>query len=261
MVPNVLNVYKPIGYTPLDLIKIVKQNFSHLKEQKIAYAGRLDPMAQGVLLLLIGKECKNRKSYERLNKEYEFQVLFGVKSDTYDALGIVAKGGKKVLLSEFLPLLEKEVRKLVGDSRQKYPPYSAVRVNGKPLFYWARENKLSKIIIPEKKIRIKSLLMEGYKEVVLGEVLKKVEKNIKKVKGDFRQEKALRSWEKTAKDTKRKHILVKFKISCSSGTYVRSIANRLGEKMKCGAIALSIKRTKVGDFDLSDSIRFEQKSP
>ena len=86
---KVVNVYKPISPTPLQVVEKFREKHPEYAESKISYAGRLDPLAEGVLLLLIDKENKKREKYQKLDKEYEFEVLFGAATDTYDLLGIV----------------------------------------------------------------------------------------------------------------------------------------------------------------------------
>ena len=86
---NVLNIYKPVGISPLDAIKLLQEKFPEYKDVSITYAGRLDPMAEGVLILLTGKEVHKVKEYMKLDKEYEAEILFGFETDTYDILGQV----------------------------------------------------------------------------------------------------------------------------------------------------------------------------
>jgi len=84
---KVLNLYKQTGVTPLQTIKQLQKRYPEYQDSKLGYAGRLDPMAEGVLLVLVDEENKKRRTYESLEKEYEFYMLFGVKTDTYDILG------------------------------------------------------------------------------------------------------------------------------------------------------------------------------
>src|SRR5438045_1977436 len=85
----VIVVYKPQGVTPYQLIEKLKKQNSDYEGIKIGFAGRLDPLAHGVMVLLVGEENKNRAKYLGLEKEYEFSVLFGVETDTYDYLGLL----------------------------------------------------------------------------------------------------------------------------------------------------------------------------
>mgnify|MGYP000153282325 CR=1 FL=1 len=85
---NILNIYKPVGLSPLDIINILKDKSPEYQDVPITYAGRLDPMAEGVLLLLAGDEVHKNEEYQKLDKEYEAEILIGFNTDTYDVLGI-----------------------------------------------------------------------------------------------------------------------------------------------------------------------------
>lgn len=252
---KVLNLYKPIGVTPLQLIEQFKKENPEYKSQKLGYAGRLDPMAEGVLLVLVGEENEKRKEYERLKKEYEFDVLFGIKTDSYDILGKIEKF--EILNSKFETnsnFQNSEIKKLIntyiGKRLQKYPPYSSPRVKGKPLFYWAREGRLSEIEIPKKEIEIYDFKIIKEYKLTSKKLQKIIFERISKVKGVFRQDEIIKGWEEFFK---KKHNAVftifKFHISCSSGTYIRSIANEIG------GMALNIKRIRVGEYIIKGSLR------
>jgi len=269
---KVLELYKPIGKTPLEEIQQFQKENPQYHGIKLAYAGRLDPMAEGLLLVLVGEECKKRKEYEELPKTYEFEVLFGISTDTFDVMGKILK--LEVLnSSKFLFTLseaegrkleqqkEKIYKKYKGEILQEYPPYSSPRVNGKSLFWWAREGKLSEIKIPEKLIIIYDLrpaspaggFMNEY-QISAKQLLKTVHERIGKVNGEFRQKEILGLWDEKLKGKNYKFPVLKFKIECSSGTYVRSIANSIGYDLGIGAIAFSIKRTSVGKYKLNEVI-------
>lgn len=139
----------------------------------------------------------------------------------------------------------------VGERVQPYPPYSSKTVNGKPLFQYARENKLSDIEIPSRKITIYSIKVLEDRKIDQKDLHDLIKQRISLVTGDFRQKEILEGWEKFFAGKQGQGFLVmKFSISCSSGTYVRSLAHELGKKLGTGAIALSIKRTRVGDYSL-----------
>ena len=88
---TIILINKPISLTPLQAIRRLQSLHPELEGEKIGYAGRLDPMAEGLLLLLVSDENKKRKEYERLPKTYEFEVLLGIETDSYDVLGIITK--------------------------------------------------------------------------------------------------------------------------------------------------------------------------
>lgn len=252
---NVINIYKPVGPTPLDIIKKLRQAFPEYEKDKLGYAGRLDPMAQGLLLILAGEENKKRKEFEKLSKTYEFEILFGISTDSYDLLGKIIEFKNIEQKKDFEIKLNQDISGLVGKLKQPYPPYSSARVNGKPLFYWAREEKIKDIKIPEKEIEIyESLLLDVYK-LSSKELQKNVEEKIGKVKGEFRQEEILILWKDFFKENPELTFFVaKCRINCSSGTYIRSIANKIGKKFDYPSCAFSITRTAVGNFTIKNSL-------
>lgn len=256
---NLINIYKPIGQTPLQLINRLKEKYPKYQDKKIAYAGRLDPLAHGVMILLVEPETKNAKRYQNLDKEYEFDVLFGLETDTYDVLGQIRNSKLEILNKLQIPnhKLQTILERTVGKQKQPYPPFSSKTVKGKPLFWWARNDRLSEIEIPKKEIEIYSLVLKKLRTEERKRLRNTIINKVKLVKGDFRQDQILDSWKTFFKNTSyKKFTIAKIIISCSSGTYVRSIAHNLGKEFtSCGAIALEIKRTKVGKHTLKDSVR------
>ena len=248
----VIPIWKPVGWTPLESILEFKKNNPEYDVVKISYAGRLDPMAEGILLLLIGEENKKRKEYEKLNKKYESEIILGISTDSFDALGIIYN----IKLS--LPAkddVDKCLRAFVGRQDQTYPPYSSKPVKGRPLFWWAKNNRLSEIKIPKKKIEITSIKLESIKKINATKLFKDAEKRIKKVKGDFRQAKILEIWEKFADKHKHQEFLkIRILVTCLSGVYIRRLASDIGEKLGTGGFALSITRTSVGNYTLNDTM-------
>lgn len=242
--------YKPIAFTPLETIKFIQQKFPEYKNEKLGYAGRLDPMAEGLLLLLIGDENREKAKYEQLNKEYRFKCTFGIKTDTLDILGIITAYDNRYIASDtFLAQLKNKLSTLQGNISLQYPIYSAKRVRGKPLYYWARRNKLNEITRPSAYVTIYSIklnkLFQNTGEKIATESITK----IKKVKGDFRQDKIINSWlnfKKTNKDNM--FLTADITAQVSSGTYVRSICEKLGEQLGTCAIATHIKRTAIGEY-------------
>ncbi len=192
-------------------------------------------------------------------------------TDTYDILGKVAHSS--VLENTRIAIGEKELAKKIkanlkfftGKFPQKYPIYSSKTVAGKALFKYARQGR--RVSRPEHPVEVTSLKFLKLRKVSPESLLAGIEKRIKKVKGDFRQQEIIKIWkEKLAPHMKNfaalpasglRHgqnfsyaelALASFKIKCSSGTYVRSIANDLGKKIGVPALAYTIKRTKIGKW-------------
>lgn len=242
---KVICLWKPKGVTPFELVEKIKKS-DRYKNTKIGYAGRLDPMAEGIMLFLVDDENKKRKEYERLPKTYCFDVLFGISSDSYDALGRICLHPPKAIEQNKLKIK-------TGKFIQQYPPYSYVKVSGRPLFWWARNNKLDGIKIPEKTVEIYSSKLIEFKNRNMSDIANEVIYIIKNISGDYRQKEVVDLWLKAKSALARRYFdIATYEISCSRGTYVRSIARDLGEKIGSGAIALSITRTGVGSYSKLD---------
>jgi len=245
---KIILINKKEGETPLEALENFRIKNKEYQNSKITYAGRLDPMASGLLLLLIDEKIKEKEKYLALNKEYAFEVLFGFKTDTYDILGkIEQKNFKDLNKKDLEKLIKIEVKNFLGAQKQKYPIYSSKTVQGQPLFTYARKNQ--KVKIPIREIFIQSLVLKKIRKIDNQKLYKNIEKRIQKVQGDFRQKEILKLWQKNLKKDNY-FYLASFLIKSSSGTYVRSVANLLGEKLKIPALAFKIKRKKIGKFIL-----------
>lgn len=252
---NLICLNKPTGLTPLQaILEFKKQNPLYLNE-KISYAGRLDPMAEGLLILLINEENKNRELFENLQKTYEFTILLGIETDTYDILGKIINCTQFEIRNLKLEI-ENMFSSFLGKHIQPYPPYSSKAVQGKPLYWWSRNGRLSEIEIPQKEIEIFKLELLSHENIKINDIRFMIQDRIKKVQGDFRQDEILKTWNNFFNSTSITTFqIIKCKIECSSGTYIRSFAREIGLKLKTGAIALEIKRLKVGEYKLEDALR------
>jgi len=252
---EVLNLYKARGETPLQRIERYRKDHPEYKNIPLSYAGRLDPMAEGVLLVLAGDANKKRNDYLGLDKEYTFDILFGFSTDTYDALGVMSDAATRAShKSVKAPMLMEYIAQMPGERSQKYPPFSSKPLEGQPLFVKARKGELSEYDLPEHKITIHAASLVGMKRVNEKDLLEEIERVIRLVKGDFRQERILHLW----RDTLRVLYGMTFDIAtvsihCSSGTYVRSLAHELGEQLGVPALAMRIIRTRVGKYKLRGS--------
>jgi len=219
-------LYKKRGETPLEALERIET------DEKKSYAGRLDPIAEGLLLVLIGDENKNREKYLGLDKEYVIDVCWGIGTDTGDILGVITKKGDKKR-NDFTPF--------VGKCIQQYPVYASKTVKGKPLWMYTREGKLTDIDIPTHDIEIYSIEIEDeWEEDIFDDVIK----TVKSVKGDFRQDEIISSWAKMERCTVQ---LTRLRIRCSSGTYIRQLVKDFG----IPACVYRLKRTRVGEYTIT----------
>jgi tRNA pseudouridine55 synthase len=246
-------VNKPIGKTPLQMITQLKTVKPELKDTPITYAGRLDPLAHGVLILLAGDAIESRNTYLELTKEYMFTVLFGVETDTYDYLGMLTNNKYRNPGTDVKSYVNSFVNGHIGNIEQQYPPYSSKPVQGKPLFQWAREGKIQDIIIPTHPIKIHKFACLTIDTIQKDALHHEIRQNISLVKGDFRQDLIMQKWNEFFINTESLYFTTAtFSITCSSGTYVRSLAHELGSGLGYGAIAIDIERTAVGNYSLAD---------
>lgn len=246
---TVIKIYKPIGKTPLDMIHFIKEKYKHFSNTKMSYAGRLDPMAHGLLIILTEEDCYNQHLYHNLDKTYEFELLLGVSTDTYDILGLVTDK-INFNLSLNLQNLIKVVDTFKGRQKQYYPPFSSQRINGKPLWYYAKNNLLDTIILPSKLINIYNLVFIDIKETTKNEILDHVNYSINKLESlnNFRQDQILKLWKKIHEVT---YYKLYFKTNVSCGTYIRTLCNDISCKIDIPGIAFNIYRTRVGDHILN----------
>ncbi|MEK7564409.1 MAG: hypothetical protein AAB510_02470 [Patescibacteria group bacterium] len=252
---KVVVIDKKEGETPLAALDNFRLKNKGYEKIKMTYAGRLDPMARGLLLVLTGEEVKNKDKYLALTKEYVFEVLFGFSTDTYDILGKVTSPPvfryiKSYNRKNLSNSIKDNLKYFKGGFIQTYPAYSSKTVDGKALFVYAREGL--DVPVTTREVNVKNLEFLSLRKISGKKLLSNIEKRIAKVEGDFRQQIILNMWDEKL-NTKidkvdQEFFIAKFVTTCSSGTYVRAIANALGEKMCVPALAYMIKRTKIGRY-------------
>ena len=202
-----LNVYKPPGMTSHDVVDILRR-VTTIKQ--IGHTGTLDPFAEGVLPVCIGKAARLIE-YLNNDKAYIGTIKLGESTTTYDLEGEgVNFSSKKADIKE----IEEALNTFRGEIEQLPPVYSAIKVKGKKLYEYAREGK--EVRITPRRATISKL------ETV-----------------DFNFEKQELS----------------LLIECSKGTYIRSIANDLGEKLGTYGHLIKLVRIKAGDFEITDSVK------
>lgn len=244
---------KKVGQTPLSLIDEFRAEYPELKDQTIGYAGRLDPMAEGLVLLLLNEKNKERSRFERIRKVYETDVIFGLSSDTFDTLGIAKEEEDKQIVEDEL---QTAIKSFIGKQEHAYPPFSSPRVGGKALWQWAKEGKISEITIPKKQIEVYDAQLISLSSIESALLLDHITTAIKTVTGDFRQEETIANWESLLKKKTKTYQVATIRFDVSSGTYIRSLDNRLGKLLGTGALALRILRETIGKIELDESKKF-----
>lgn len=267
---NLHLLYKNLGETPHEAVLRYKKDHSEYAETPMTYAGRLDPMAEGVLLVLSGDAVFEKDKYLDLPKTYEFEILWGFETDTLDILGLLKedlsksyseKGPARLVeassrnfSAEKYPcpskdMLSKNLLRLIGKLEQVYPIYSSRPVNGKSLFQWAREGRISEIDIPKHEVEMYDAEYLSRRTISKDDLLKDIIYKVGLVQGDFRQKEILEKWNKVLKSSEGDVFVIdKIKVVVSSGFYVRQFVSDLAEAMNTKAVTFHIKRTKVGEY-------------
>lgn len=259
--PKWVVIDKVRGQTPLEAIVEWKQSQTisvaeELATTPLSYAGRLDPMAEGKLLVLIGEECKRQSVYTKLDKEYEIEILLDLKTDTGDVLGIAEYAGKETTKLDTLPAILKQE---IGARSRKYPVFSSKTVNGKPLFLYALDGKLGDITIPEHIEKIYHIQLEGITQISQNELRHLVAEHLsnvsrtsepsKELGADFRQDVVKARWDVIFNSIPdRTFTTLTLRVTCGSGAYMRTLSERIGSSLGTTALALSINRRKIGVF-------------
>mgnify|MGYP001614864496 FL=1 len=255
----VITAFKKLGETPLECLERARKENKIDAKIPMTYAGRLDPMAEGVLILLVGEECKNKEKYLGLDKEYEVEVLFGIETDTQDVLGLIKRidigNVKNVGSIENEKRNEKEgdvgkidFKKYVGKFVQEYPMYSSKTIKGKQLHEYARAGEEIEEM-PTKEVLIYSIEKINERKITGIEVVENILERIFLVTGDFRQIEIGEEWYAFGEEFGSIPFnIITLRVKCSSGTYMRTLADKIGKDVGVGALAYSIKRLKVGDY-------------
>ena len=254
--PKYIVLEKEVGETPLQAVQAFKSAHSEYTDVPMAYAGRLDPMASGKLLVLVGEECKKQEEYHGLDKEYEFEVLLGSRSDTGDILGLVDwQAATDISEKE----LKSAAKSLVGPLSLPYPQFSSRTVKGKPLHMWTLEGRLDEISIPSAETAIHSLVLTSLRSVPVLEVYRDalarinsipaVTEESKALGRDFRRSDVRVAWEVWLEHHKDARVQVaSFRCVASSGTYMRSLSEEIGRRLNTAGLAFRIHRSVIGAY-------------
>ena len=207
---GIILVNKPSGMTSHDVVNKLRRI---LKTKKVGHCGTLDPDAIGVLVVCVNKATKVLQFLTSESKEYVATLSLGTSTDTYDA------SGKIIETKEFYALDNNEIvacfNNFIGSQEQKPPIYSAIKVNGKKLYEYARAGE--QVEVPTRSVTVNHL-----------EILQ-IENN-----------------------------LIKFKVGCSKGTYIRSLCYDLAKALGYPGHMKDVIRTKSGNFSLENCFTLEQ---
>lgn len=215
----ILPVYKPVGMTSFDVIRVFKKSVH--PDFKVGHGGTLDPFADGVLLLLLGKATKRMNELQGLPKTYRATAKLGASSDTLDRTGVISEkgpacAGRKGKREKYPSIAEVKniAEKFVGEIEQEIPDYSATKVNGVPRYKLARAGK---------EMEKKSKLVTIYKL------------EIEKIEGD----------------------MVTILCTVSSGTYIRQLSYDIFKSMGIDSYLETLTRTQIGDYKIENLVKMD----
>ena len=258
---GVVAINKPADVTSHDLVNELRKK---LGTRKVGHAGALDVFADGVMIYLIGKATKQSDKLIHLDKEYVTTILLGVSTESQDTEGKITeiKTGYKI---KDISDIDSKLTKFVGDQKQYVSAYSSVKVSGKKLRNIMRDDKYDKIIqfndknekiisltpknsdsqtknveviIPSKKIKIYELELLESGDIPVSK-LKSIKKQLTNIPGS------------------QTFPFVKIRVKSSKGTYIRQLAEDIGQELNMPAMLLNLTRTRVGDISLEKCIALD----
>lgn len=212
---SLLLVDKPEGWTSFDVVNKIRgkiRHAFHVPKIKVGHAGTLDPMATGLLLICTGKWTKKLADFQGRDKEYTGVIRLGATTASYDKETPEENPKEYAHLSE--EMIRNASQSFIGEIDQVPPIYSAIKVDGRPLYESARKGK--EVEIQSRRVVIHTFHID---QIELPNV--------------------------------------HFTVSCSKGTYIRSLAYDLGQLLGCGAYLSALERTSIGEYHLRDAWNLE----
>lgn len=246
---SVIPFYKHAGETPLEAVSRLRAILALPQETKTAYAGRLDPMAEGLILVLVGEGTKNIDDHLSLEKTYEATIVLGFSTDTFDALGLIT-----ARLSSFpsFETIRRELMSFEGAFSFDLPPFSSYKIRGKPLFHWARQGIAPPKTPPRRKTTISEIIPTDEGLMPLETMRASIIERTLRITGDFRQEQIRAQWEALTEPHELPYITAT--ITCSAGTYIRALVDEFSKHIGTPAFLFALKRTKIGPFMIDPSM-------
>jgi tRNA pseudouridine55 synthase len=205
MPDGLLLVDKPSGPTSHDIVEVLRRK---LATRRVGHGGTLDPMAQGLLILLVGSATAHQQALQGHDKTYEAILRLGTQTDTGDAQGQPVRAAPVPAVSP--EQIASVLASFLGELSQTPPAYSAVKVQGRPAYWWARRRQA--VALPARHIRVHAI------DLVACEAQ-----------------------------------TITFRVTCSSGTYVRSLGEAIAERLGTVGHLIGLRRERIGDWRLEDA--------
>ncbi len=229
---QIILIDKPLTWTSFDVVKKVKwliRNKYNLKKLKVGHAGTLDPLATGLLVVCTGKFTKSINEIQTAEKEYTGVITLGATTPSFDLEKEVDEEFPTEHITE--ALIKETALSFVGQQEQVAPMYSAKKIDGKRAYEYVREGEVVEIksnVITIKEFAIE--LCDGPENETIDD-------------SKINQEQPYK-----------KGIHVKFRIVCTKGTYIRSIARDFGLKLNSGGHLSQLRRTRIGAYSVKEAL-------
>ena len=212
---GILLIAKPKGITSHDVVDRVRRITG---ERTVGHAGTLDPLAEGLLIILIGRDATRRQAeFMAGEKEYVATVHLGAVSDTDDAEGTIEMTKPKAQIPNEIQI-NATLKRFTGEIQQVPPTYSAIKLKGRKAYELAREGTTP--VIEPRTVEIKEIELLEYA-----------------------------------------YPLLRIRVVCGKGTYIRSLARDIGRTLGCGAYLTALTRTRSGAFHLDDAVSLDALTP
>jgi tRNA pseudouridine(55) synthase len=232
---------KQAGYTMNQTIDMYKH--LHNIDAKVCYCGRLDPMARGLVYLLIGDDCKMMPFYNSHSKEYTFEILFGMSTDTDDPLGIISNMDFNCYTPSLVDNIKDYIMTLPSTFMQEYHDYSSKKYKGKSLWWYAKNN--IEIKKPSHEVTIKSIMYHDIKQYNSYEWVRDTINSISLIDktNNFRQEETIAQYNKI--DYKGPLYCLPITINVTSGFYIRQLVCDIKKHLKVPIMTFDINRKNI----------------
>lgn len=240
---EILIFNKPYRWTSFNVVAKVRGELSHrlgVKKLKVGHAGTLDPLATGVLIICTGKSTKLIDELQAHTKEYVATIKLGATTPSFD----METAEDATYPTEHITreLVEEKLKSFVGRIEQIPPTFSAVKVDGKRAFKYARQGE-------DIELKPKILVIDELEILHFGEV----ENEVTDESNDPRERIKYQSGNLTGT-----HLSLTIRVVCSKGTYIRALARDIGQSLGSGGYLTSLVRTRIGEYTLQDCMDIAQ---
>lgn len=253
----IIPVYKPLGASSHQLAAAV----GRARNEKATHTGTLDPMAEGVLVVLTGEDRFRKSQLSTTEKTYTFKMILGVQTDSHDLLGIAhtKKTTEKLgtlSLQEIELLAKKALSDISKKTQQVQPLFSAGRTGGTSFFEYGK--KKQPLALPKNKVAVSQASLDEIHTIDIQTLHDYISTTIATVSGDFRQAEILTNWDTIFNKLANQNIpelpIMTCTVTVTKRTYIRGLVRDIASEIAIPATTFSIVRTRNGPFTIEDCL-------